>query len=240
MRQLSSVFSPAFSSAVVGDNSNPLYGDPRAFGCAACEDATSVGGGSSKTASKNEGREDTGAWDEEVPPIGCPVRSDDSRSTAEPSNASETLTSGIKNGLTTSRGSAGGTEVDGVDDPHTASRPIPDCDAEEAVSVWQSQDEIAGPRTLSGDAEGGSPRGQRGFWSGSARSPGLLIPPGLQQQTEAFNASMRGSVGNEIMLQRRSSLGSGSLASVVSNSPSEVRSMSYRLRSASPRSTEAD
>lgn len=67
---------------------------------------------------------------------------------------------------------------------------------------------------LRGGEGGGG--GRRAFWSGSARSPGVLVSAGLQ---------LSGDGGDEARAsgpRRRSSLGSGSLASVISDSPSEV------------------
>ena len=65
--------------------------------------------------------------------------------------------------------------------------------------------------------EGGAGAGVRGntvFWSGAARSPGVLVTPGLQAVTDGLDDFQR---------PKRSSLGSGSLATVVCDSPSEVR-----------------
>lgn len=52
------------------------------------------------------------------------------------------------------------------------------------------------------------------LWSGAARSPGVLLSPGLQEGA--------GGIDGPVASRRRSSLGAGSLASVVKNSNSEV------------------
>lgn len=56
------------------------------------------------------------------------------------------------------------------------------------------------------------------LWSGAARSPGVLLSPGLQEGA--------GGIDGVAASRRRSSLGSGSLASVVTNSDSEVSATS--------------
>lgn len=98
-------------------------------------------------------------------------------------------------------------------------------DTEEAVSVWTAGDESMDPAALAGVPEGDGGIKRRAFWSGPARPSGVLSSGSLGQHRAGFAGIAHGGVIDGITLQRRSSLDSGSLASVISNAPSEVQWM---------------
>lgn len=77
---------------------------------------------------------------------------------------------------------------------------------------------IETPGTPSPRGGGGGGGGAGAFWSGSARSPGVLVSPGLRLSTDGIGEGGQPSVHEH----RKSSLGSASLASVICDSPSEV------------------
>lgn len=81
---------------------------------------------------------------------------------------------------------------------------------------WEGGDDAPkSPNSAGGDSRGGGGGGQTvPFWSSAARSPGVLLSPGLQEGA--------GGIDGAAAWRGRSSLGAGSLASVISNSPSEV------------------